>query len=102
MSGSPRRKPSSGKGSAASGCEEKIDPQLRVGRLNAIHLCRQEAARVYKEMRHGRLADTKGRRLIASLVDIVHMLDAGELAARLQALEEAEALRRGAEGEIGP
>lgn len=57
-------------------------------RLRTVADCHREAAKVYRDMRAGTIEPQEGTRLVYVLSQISGMITAGELEARIAALEE--------------
>lgn len=57
-------------------------------RLRTVADCHREAAKVYRDMRAGKIEPQEGTRLVYVLGQITSMITAGELEARVAALEE--------------
>lgn len=64
-------------------------PLPRVSRLDTLPACRRELARVYREVRLGKLDSQVGTRLAFMVTSIARLIEGGEIERRLAALEEA-------------
>ncbi|MBI5461951.1 MAG: hypothetical protein HY941_07175 [Gammaproteobacteria bacterium] len=55
--------------------------------MRAVADCHREAAKVYRDMRSGKIEPQEGTRLVYVLGQITSMITAGELERRIAALE---------------
>jgi hypothetical protein len=62
--------------------------------LATIEQCRVEAARVYRQMRAGRIDPSDGSKLVYCVTQIAKLVEIGTLEERLRALEAVETPRR--------
>lgn len=85
-----------------NGAVAVIRPPRMPASLNSIEAARRELARLYRAARSGEIETSEASRLTYMLSELVKMLTAGKLEARLTALEgAARDDEGGSDGEVG-
>lgn len=63
------------------------DPHPREIKLKTANDVRLEMAKVYREMRHGKIETGEGSKLVYVLVQIAKVIETSEIEARMESLE---------------